>query len=177
MQQQQQQAPQEQPMAYGGIAGIGGRRRYGIGSSIKKRLRKLIPNEVAAVAEKAAPFVAPFNPLIGGLMSGVGGFDRHGSIGKGLKSGLMNYAGGQADRYAGGAGPQLGLKAQGTGSGLGSYFSSPMGTKTGLGRMFSNKVSTAGGSLDPTKPAMLGDTGGNMDFMSGSLPAKEKIVT
>jgi hypothetical protein len=32
-------------------------------------------------------------------MSGVGGFDRHGSISKGLKSGLMNYAGGQAARY------------------------------------------------------------------------------
>ena len=90
------------PAAYGGIMDLGGRRRYGFGS-IKKRIRKLIPNEAARVAEVAAPFVAPFNPIAAGLMSGVGGFDRHGSISKGLKSGLMNYAGGQAARYLGGA--------------------------------------------------------------------------
>jgi hypothetical protein len=51
--------------------------RYGIGSSIKKFVRKVIPNEVAKVAEVAAPFVAPFNPLAAGLMSGIGGFDQN----------------------------------------------------------------------------------------------------
>jgi len=89
--------------AYGGIAGSDGRRSYGIGSSLKKGIRKLIPNEAARVAEVAAPFVAPFNPLLAAGMSGIGGFDRHGSISQGLKSGLMNYAGGQAARYMGGA--------------------------------------------------------------------------
>jgi hypothetical protein len=129
------QAPQEQitaeevmtraPAAYGGIMDLGGRRRYGWGSKIKDRLRKLIPNEVAQVASVAAPFVAPFNPLIGGLMSGLGGFDKHGSLSRGLKSGLMTYGGGQLARGIGGAGPQWGLKGAGTGSGLGSYFTSP----------------------------------------------------
>ena len=138
---QQEQALQEQPMAYGGIAGLGGRRRYGLGSYIKKRLRKIIPNEVAQVAQVAAPFVAPFNPLIGGAMAGLGGFDQHGSLGRGLKSGLMTYGGGQAARYLGGAGPQWGLQTSGAtaGGGLGNYFSSPMGTNTGLGKMFSKK--------------------------------------
>ena len=95
--------PNRQMAAYGGIMGLDGRRRYGIGSSLKKRIRKLIPNEIAGIAETAAPFVAPFNPLAAGLMSGIGGFDRHGSIGKGLKSGLMNYGLGQGARYLGGA--------------------------------------------------------------------------
>ena len=136
---QQEQALQEQPMAYGGIAGLGGRRRYGLGSSIKKRLRKIIPNEVAQVAQVAAPFVAPFNPLIGGAMAGLGGFDRHGSLGKGLRSGLMTYGLGNVARYAGGAGPQWGLKAPGAGTGFGSYFTTPVGAETGIGKMLSDR--------------------------------------
>ena len=39
---------------------------------LKKRIRKLIPNEIAKVAEKVAAFVAPFNPLAAGLMQGAG---------------------------------------------------------------------------------------------------------
>jgi hypothetical protein len=81
----------------------GSRPKYGLLKKIKNRVRKLIPNEIAGIAEKAAPFVAPFNPLAAGLMSGIGGFDRHGSLGKGLKSGLMNYGLGQGARYLGGA--------------------------------------------------------------------------
>ena len=34
----------------------------GIGSKLKSRIRKIIPNEAAELAVKAAPFVAPFNP-------------------------------------------------------------------------------------------------------------------
>ena len=64
--QPQPQPQMRQPVAYGGIMDLGGRRRYGFGSSIKKRIRKLIPNEVARVAEVAAPFVAPFNPIAAG---------------------------------------------------------------------------------------------------------------
>ena len=79
--------PDRQMAAYGGIMGMDGRRQYGIGSSLKKRLRKLIPNEIAQIAETAAPFVAPFNPIAAGLMSGIGGFDRTGRIGSSLKSG------------------------------------------------------------------------------------------
>ena len=125
--------------AYGGIAGLDGRKRYGIGSKLKRAVRKIIPNEVARVAEVAAPFVAPFNPLIGGAMAGLGGFDRHGSLGKGLRSGLMTYGLGNVARYAGGAGPQWGLKAPGAGTGFGSYFTTPVGAETGIGKMLSDR--------------------------------------
>ena len=99
--------------AYGGIAGLDGRRRYGIGSKLKKFARKIIPNEVADIAVKAAPFVAPFNPLAAGLMAGIGGFDQHGSISKGLKSGLMTYGMGQLGRKVGGAEMQTGWNPMG----------------------------------------------------------------
>jgi hypothetical protein len=111
--------------AFGGIMGRDGRRQYGIGSFLKKTVRKLIPNEIADIAVKAAPFVAPFNPLAAGLMSGIGGFDQTGKIGSSLKSGLMNYGLGNVSRMVGGAGFQGGLKAPGTGTGFGSYFTSP----------------------------------------------------
>jgi len=113
---------------YGGIMGMDGRKRYGLGS-IKDRLRKLIPNEIAEVAVKAAPFVAPFNPIAAGLMSGIGGFDQTGRIGSSLKSGLMNYGMGQAARFLGGGADNLqkgfGLKINPGARGLGQYFSSP----------------------------------------------------
>ena len=51
-------------MAGGGIANLVEREKYGIGSSLKKFVRNIIPNEVAKVASIAAPFVAPFNPLL-----------------------------------------------------------------------------------------------------------------
>ena len=124
--------------AFGGRAGIDGRRRYGFGS-IKDRIRKIMPNEVARVAEVAAPFVAPFNPLIGGAMAGLGGFDRHGSLGKGLRSGLMTYGLGNVARNAGGAGPQWGLKEPQDGTGVGSYFTTPVGAETGIGKMLSDR--------------------------------------
>jgi hypothetical protein len=105
-----QPMPNRQMAAYGGIMDLGGRRRYGFGSSIKKKIRNIIPNEVADIAVKAAPFVAPFNPIAAGLMSGIGGFDQHGSISKGLKSGLMTYGMGQLGRKVGGAEMQTGWK-------------------------------------------------------------------
>ena len=54
---------------------------FGIGSAFKKAVRKVIPNEVAEVAVKAAPFVAPFNPAIAAAMAGLGSFDQTGRIG------------------------------------------------------------------------------------------------
>ena len=56
------------------------RQNYGLGSWVKKKIRKLIPNELADVASKAAPFVAPFNPGIAGLMRGIDRFDQRGSL-------------------------------------------------------------------------------------------------
>jgi hypothetical protein len=125
--------------AGGGIMNIAPRENFGLGSSLKKFVRKVIPNEVSDIAVKAAPFVAPFNPLLAGAMSGIGTFDQTGSIGRSIKSGLLNYGGGQLARYAGGAGFQRGFNpfqgadfSGGILSGIRSLGSSPIGTSTGL---------------------------------------------
>jgi hypothetical protein len=128
--------------ASGGIMDVTPRENFGLGSSLKKFVRKIIPNEVADIAVKAAPFVAPFNPALAGVMGGLGTFDQTGSISSGLKSGAMNYGGGQLARYAGGAGFQGNPFGQGgafTGGlqGFQGGFSSPIGTSTGLGKFFS----------------------------------------
>ncbi len=133
--------PDRQMAAFGGIMGVDGRRRYGIGSKLKKFTRKIIPNEVADIAVKAAPFVAPFNPLAAAAMSGLGSFDQTGSISQGLKSGLMNYALGQGARYLGGAefqGMPKFLGGQGVGPNFG--FSRPVG-EGGIKNLFKDKVS------------------------------------
>lgn len=133
--------PDRQMAAYGGIMGMDGRKRYGLGS-IKDRLRKLIPNEIAKVAEVAAPFVAPFNPLAAGLMSGIGGFDRTGRIGSSLKSGLMNYGLGQVARGIGGGMDNLQRMSFRTPQG--SFFSSPIQDTGGLGEILkTRKVANA----------------------------------
>ena len=79
--------------ANGGIMQVAPREKFGLGSSLKKFVRKIIPNEVADIAVKAAPFVAPFNPALAAGMTGIGSFDQTGSIGDSLKAGGMNYAG------------------------------------------------------------------------------------
>jgi hypothetical protein len=128
--------------ADGGIMQVAPREKFGIGSSIKKFVRKIIPNEVAEIATKAAPFVAPFNPAVAAAMSGLGTFDQTGSIGDSLKGGALTYGLGQGARYLGGAGFQGNPFASGgafTPSGFTSGFSSPIGTETGLGKFFSNR--------------------------------------
>ena len=130
--------------ASGGIMDVTPRENFGLGSSLKKFVRKIIPNEISEIAVKAAPFVAPFNPALAGVMSGIGTFDQTGSIGSGLKAGAMNYGGGQLARYAGGAGFQGNPFGDGgafTGGlqGFKGGFSSPIGTETGLGKFFSNQ--------------------------------------
>jgi len=82
--------------ARGGITNA--RQGYGIGSWVKERIRKIIPNELASVASKAAPFVAMlpgYGPLAAGIMRGVGRFDKRGSISDALKQGVGTYAGGK----------------------------------------------------------------------------------
>jgi len=102
----------------GGIASIAPREKYGLGSKIKERFRKLIPNELASVAVKAAPLVAPFNPAVAGLMRGIGRFDQRGSISDALKQGVGTFAFGATVRKLGGA-------EQPFGGGL-TDFSSPL---------------------------------------------------
>jgi len=131
----------------GGIAGLYPRQKYGIGSWVKERVRKLIPNELADVAAKAAPFVAPFNPGIAGLMRGIGRFDQRGSISDALKQGLLTYGGGQVARHLGGAGMQTGFDPRGgMGAGQGAW-STPIGTDTGF------KMGAWGGATTPTVEA------------------------
>ena len=89
------------------------RENFGLGSKLKKFVRKVIPNEVAEIATKAAPFVAPFNPAVAAAMAGIGSFDQTGSIGDSLKRGALTYGGGQAVRMLGGAGFQRGLGTPG----------------------------------------------------------------
>ena len=147
-------------MASGGIANLVDREKYGLGSKIKKFVRNIIPNEVAKIAEVAAPFVAPFNPLLAAGMAGIGNFDRTGSIGGGLKSAALTYGGGQLGRYVGGAGfqegfnPFAGYDPSGSFGGVGSLFTSPIGTQTGLqlgqftdaGKSAINQMEPFGGS-------------------------------
>ena len=128
------------------------RQRYGLGDLV----RKLIPNEIADVAVKAAPFVAPFNPGIAGLMRGIGRYDQRGSLSDALKQGLATTAFGAGTRYLGGASPM--------GGGLTGGFTTPMGTQSGF------KMGAWGGADAPAQtvvantraslmPAHLGETG------------------
>jgi hypothetical protein len=135
--------------ANGGIMDVTPRENFGLGSSLKKFVRKIIPNEVADIATKAAPFVAPFNPLLAAGMSGIGTFDQTGSIGDSLKAGGMNYALGQGARYIGGGAQNLqtgfnpfsGYNASaGLTRGL---LTNPVSDQGGLGKFFSNQGTIA----------------------------------
>ena len=110
----------------GGIMNAVPRQKYGIGSWLKERTRKIIPKEIAKAAVVAAPFVAPFNPAIAAGMMGLGSFQQTGRMGSSIAKGLGTYGLGQLGRTMGGAGPQWGLKAPGAGTGFKSYFSSPL---------------------------------------------------
>ena len=87
--------------AQGGITNTVPREGFFLGG-IKKRLRKLIPNELANFAVKAAPFVAPFQPGIAAAMRGIGRFDQRGSVSDALKQGIMTYGAGEGIRRLGG---------------------------------------------------------------------------
>jgi len=167
--------PDRQMAAYGGIMGMDGRRQYGLGSSLKKFARKIIPNEIADIAVKAAPFVAPFNPIAAGLMSGIGSFDQTGKIGSSLKSGLMNYGMGQGARYLGGADFQKGINplggftpgTAGTGT-FSKYFSKPTGSG-GIKNLFDKPTqqftfdSSGIKTGDTTLAETLASAGGDLD--------------
>ena len=89
------------------------RQKYGIGSFVKERIRKLIPNELADIAVKAAPIVAPFNPLVGAAMRGIGRFDQRGSVSDALKQAAATGALGIGVRKLGGAQDIIGLGSRG----------------------------------------------------------------
>ena len=116
--------------AQGGIMNVAPRKNFLFGG-LGDRIRKLIPNEIANVAVKAAPLVAPFNPGIAGLMRGIGRFDQRGSISDALKQGLATTAFGAGARYLGGAENVMG-------GGL-TDFSSPIGQERGLGKFLQGR--------------------------------------
>ena len=124
--------------ANGGITNL--RQGYGLGDFV----RKLIPNELADIASKAAPFVAPFNPLAAGIMRGVGRYDKRGSLKDALKQGVLTYAGGQGARYLGGAGIQTGFNPM-TGSGAegGKFLSDFRGPDSPLRNLIKGKELTS----------------------------------
>jgi hypothetical protein len=154
--------------AGGGIMDVTPRENFGWGSKFKKFVRKVIPNEIADVAVKAAPFVAPFNPLIAAGMAGLGGFDQSGSLSKSLRSGALTYGLGNLARVVGGAGFQGGLKAPGTGTGFGSYFTSPMSGQQLFGaQQEAAKLGTAG-DLD----SIAGPSGGIEEYVYKTDPSK-----
>ena len=143
-------------MANGGSTNLVDREKYGLGSSLKKFVRNIIPNEISEIAVKAAPFVAPFNPLLAAGMAGIGGFDQTGRIGSSLKSAALTYGAGQLGRYVGGAGfqeginPFAGYNPAGSYGGVGSLFTSPIGTQTGLQLgQFTDAGSSAINQMEP----------------------------
>ena len=114
----------------GGIADLYPRTGFLFGG-IKRRIRKLIPNELADVAVQAAPFVAPFNPAVAAAMRGIGRFDQRGSMSDAFKQAALMYGGGQLARGIGGAGFQgnpftEGGAFRGGLEGFKSGFSSPL---------------------------------------------------
>jgi len=153
-----------------GVGSLVGREKFGLGSKLKKFVRKVIPNEVADVAVKAAPFVAPFNPALGGAMAGLGRFDQTGSISRGVKSGLLTYGLGQGARFLGGAELQALPGTQEFG-GLGGFtqFSSPIGA-TDIGATVSDMPSS-----EVVKPMVRGEV--SVGDMGGYLePAAKDIA-
>ena len=134
----------------GGIASIAPREKYGLGSKLKKRFRKLIPNELASVAVKTAPIVAAFNPAVGALMRGIGRFDQRGSISDALKQGIGTFAFGKAVGKLGGAESDPGF--------FGSQRFSMEGFKQGpIGSLFNKQAIDAGTNIADEVALTSGD--------------------
>ena len=143
---------------YAGIP-MGSRTGFGILKKIKKRVRKIIPNEIANVAVKAAPFVAPFNPIVAGAMAGIGSFDQTGNVADAFKRGALTFGGGQLARFIGGAGFQDPSLSAFTPSGFRAGFSSPLGAKTGLGKFLDQRNQQAAAKAIAEQGLAIKDAG------------------
>ena len=149
------------------------RQNYGLGSWVKKKIRKLIPNELADVASKAAPFVAPFNPGIAGLMRGIGRFDKRGSLSDALKQGIMTYGVGEGVRRLGGlegftSGNQYSMDKFKEGP-VGRLFQGPEKTLTEGNPNFTRGDADKGTLLGTKPTSVPGIVKENIDFMD-SIP-------
>ena len=158
----------------GGITNAVPREKYGLGSKLKERFRKLIPNELADVAVKAAPFVAPFNPGIAGLMRGIGRFDQRGSISDALKQGATTFGFGKAAGFLGGA--------EGPGGIFGKQTFTKEGFKQGpVGRLFQGKATNKNvpkdldlKGLGKDKPGILSEAA---EKVFENVPFSDKLST
>ena len=133
-----------QLQANGGI--MNARQGYGIGSFVKEKIRKLIPNELADIAVKAAPFVAMipgYGPLAAGVMRGVGRFDQRGSVSDALKQGIGTYAGGKLFNKGM---TSAGFREKGA-SGLGEFFN--QGAKDSVSGTFNTGKEKLKGLMTP----------------------------
>jgi len=170
--------------ASGGIMNVTPRERFGIGSSFQKfkdkvvdRTRKIIPNELADIAVKAAPFVAPFNPGIAGLMRGIGRLDQRGNLMDAFKQGALTYGFGKAAGKLGGAEGGEGF--------LGSQKYSMEGFKEGpLGKMFQGEKKSTfiedGETLEGLNQGTKANEGTGLiqtgtDYLSDKIPGFGKL--
>jgi len=153
--------------ASGGITNA--RQGYGIGSWVKERVRKLIPNELASVATKAAPFVAPFFPGAAAAMRGIGRFDQRGSMSDAMKQAGATYGFGKLAGKLGGA----------EGSGLlnpGGQTYTKAGFDAGpIGKMFAGDPSNVKIATEGAKPVGMESVSKATEFMKnipiiGELP-------
>ena len=145
------------------------RQKYGLGSLVKKTIRKLIPNELADIAVKAAPFVAPFNPGAAALMRGVGRFDQRGSISDALKQGAATFAFGKGVGKLGGAQ---------TGEGFfgGQKFSMEGFREGPIGSMFPKTTTTDVTTLPKPKPVVPDKETGIIRSISEATLGKVPLV-
>ena len=145
------------------------RQKYGLGSLVKKTIRKLIPNELADIAVKAAPFVAPFNPGAAALMRGVGRFDQRGSVSDALKQGAATFAFGKGVGKLGGAQ---------TGEGFfgGQKFSMEGFREGPIGSMFPKTTTTDVTTLPKPKPVVPDKETGIIRSISEATLGKVPLV-
>ena len=145
--------------AKGGITDVVQRTNYLFGG-IKDRIRKLIPNEIANVAVKAAPFVAmiPGQQGTAALMRGIGRFDQRGSISDALKQGAATYVGG---KLFGSGMEKIGLRDPGA-SGIGEFFNE--GTRSKASSLFSRQTTDSAFK----KPNIKDITDGSKSLLSGT---------
>ena len=150
----------------GGITNLYPRKKFGLGSDLKDTFRKLIPNELADIAVKAAPFVAmiPGQQGTAALMRGIGRFDQRGSISDALKQGALTYAGGKLfDTGMRG----IGLRDEGA-RGIGEFFNE--WTRGKIWNFFNKKP-----PIDPKERKGLGIVQKGVDFITDKAPILKKL--
>jgi len=155
-----------------GIMTVAGIPSYFSLKGITKTIRNIIPNELATVAQIAAPFVAAGNPLAGAALAAFASFDKTGNLGDVVKSAAINYGLGQAGRYVGGAGlqtPEQGISSLGNllqGNTQG-FLTSPIGTQSGLQLgQYTDAGQSVINQMEPTGPVDAGT------LSSSNIPGK-----